>query len=53
LPVSDSSGAIDAAPLTYAEYAADRRGVAFTPTIATAQSTVPALSPAGSTMLEL
>jgi superfamily II DNA or RNA helicase len=32
----DSSGAIDAAALAYAEHARDRRGVAFTPTIATA-----------------
>jgi superfamily II DNA or RNA helicase len=32
----DSSGVIDAAALAYAEHAADRRGVAFTPTIATA-----------------
>jgi hypothetical protein len=43
----ENSGAIEAAAVAYERYAKDRRGVAFTPTIATAQELAKRLSSRG------
>ncbi|MDQ1037237.1 superfamily II DNA or RNA helicase [Streptomyces sp. V3I8] len=45
----EDSGAIDAIAKAYAELAADRAGVVFTPTVATAQSAAAALTAVGIT----
>ena len=47
--VLDDSGAIDVIAQAYREHAPDRSGVAFTPTVATAQSLAAALNASGTT----